>query len=216
MILSLVNDLLGPSATKARTVVTAHTPEPGQLLVLALDPGPRHTGIALIGADDPEYVVPLDVVPNGVLIKWMESDNPRDLRLRLVAVEQVRSYGGGAGADLYDTVYWEGQMSYVLQKRLGVEIVHLPRQSVAHYVTNGGAHTNDTAVRAAVIARYGGTEIAVGTSKAPGKLYGMRSDVTAAVAVGIAAQAYLRCPTLMLRPEKYEPNFTWRSEKLCK
>lgn len=214
MIYDCISDLFGPTATKARLVAKDHTQEPTQPLVLAIDPGPMHSGLALVGAEDPKYVIPIDIVPNGIFLQWLESANLGRMDIRLAAIEQVRSYGGGAGAELYDTVFWSGQMALLLRKVQ--ETVHIPRPSVAHFVTNAGQHTNDAAVRAAITVFYGGSEIAVGTSKKPGKLYGMRGDVSAAVAVGLAGQQYLRFPNTLFRVERYEPNMHWKGIPICK
>ena len=66
----------------------------------------------------------------------------------------------------------------------GCHVEMLTRSKCRGYI-GGGSHTTDRYVREALVDRFGGTEKAVGTKKAPGQLYGMKEDMWSALAVAI-------------------------------
>lgn len=145
-------------------------------MILAIDPGPEQSAYCLLSqTDDPRSTVEgFDKIPNRMFLReqWDGVDE--------VVIEKIASYGMPVGEEVFETVYWSGRITQAVP---GV-VFRLPRKRI---VTNlcGSARAKDANVRQALIDRYGGKALAIGTAKSKGPLYGMAGDCWAALAVGL-------------------------------
>ncbi len=96
-----------------------------------------------------------------------------------IACEQVRSYGMPVGAEVFETVRWSGRFEQVALTR-GAAWTYVPRLDVKMHLCHS-ARANDASLRQALLDRFGEK----GTKKAPGRLYGIKADVWAALALAV-------------------------------
>ena len=133
--------------------------------------------------------------PNAVLYNRM-----RERAYDLMAIEEVCSYGMPIGASTITTIEWIGRYQQYWEDFIKKPIRRLRRKDVGiHICSNGGA--KDPNIRQALMDRYGSQrQIALGTIKNKGPLYGMSKDVWSAFAISITAvesQACVVQPSLM-------------------
>ena len=142
--------------------------------VLAIDPGNEKSAYVLWNADS-EELWEMGIEENEKLVSMLSS-----LRVGsdALAVEMIASYGMPVGATVFETCLWVGRFierwedDYALVYRKDVKL-HLCHTSKA----------KDANIRQALIDRYGEP----GTKKEPGKLYGVKKDIWAALAVAVYA-----------------------------
>lgn len=142
--------------------------------VLAIDPGNEKSAYVLWNADS-EELWEMGIEENDKLVSMLSS-----LRVGsdVLAVEMIASYGMPVGATVFETCLWVGRFierwedDYTLVYRKDVKL-HLCHTSKA----------KDANIRQALIDRYGEP----GTKKEPGKLYGVKKDIWAALAVAVYA-----------------------------
>lgn len=121
--------------------------------VLAIDPGTWESGWIMWQGKD-EQIIGLGKWSNDQLL---EAIIKKEFALaqgicRLV-VEEVKSYGRAVNFEVLDTIFWSGRFAQAFMDH-GGEVTMLPRQKVASYITQG-FKGNDTAIRNALIERYG-------------------------------------------------------------
>jgi hypothetical protein len=96
-------------------------------------------------------------------------------------IEQIKSYGMSVGAEIFETCVWTGRF----MEACGPGTVdRIPRLDVKLNLCHD-SRAKDQNVRQAIIDRFGGKEKAIGKKAAPGPLYGVSSDVWAALAVAL-------------------------------
>lgn len=142
--------------------------------ILAIDPGNEKSAYVLWNADS-EELWEMGIEENEKLVSMLSS-----LRVGsdVLAVEMIASYGMPVGATVFETCLWVGRFierwedDYTLVYRKDVKL-HLCHTSKA----------KDANIRQALIDRYGEP----GTKKEPGKLYGVKKDIWAALAVAVYA-----------------------------
>lgn len=143
-------------------------------MIVGIDPGPSEHAIVRLESGIVRIVAEKDIVPGD-----------------LVAFEQFAPYARSLDDGSLRTVFETGRLIERLS-RLPVRIVGIRRQQVKRHLL-GVVTAGDPQVRAALIERYGPTkELAVGTKKAPGPLYGISSHHWAALAVAVTASDQLQ------------------------
>ena len=99
-----------------------------------------------------------------------------------MVVEQIQSYQNYIGRETLDTWFWASRF---------VEVWGGPWDTIARPTIKGllcgSAKAKDKDVRQALIDLYGPTkQQAIGLKASPGQLYGLKSHLWAALAVGVA------------------------------
>jgi hypothetical protein len=152
--------------------------EPGVIWV-GIDPGPEQSGLVLLGPDN--RVLVAGVWPNESILMWLGRHRLGDRGK--VAIEMIASYGMAVGREVFDTCVWIGRFLEAASSSLSPMPVRLhPRQRVKLHLCQS-VRAKDANVRQALIDRLG----PVGTSKAPGPLFGVSSHAWAALAVALTA-----------------------------
>ena len=149
--------------------------------ILALDPGTFETGLVIINE---EYeLLKKEIVINALLL-----DRIKTLEYDRVIIEMVASYGMPVGKTTFNTVLTIGRI-YQEAKRLKKMPTLITRQAVKK-VLCFSMKAKDSNVNQAVKDLYeptgGGADPYKGTKKQSGPLYGMKSHMWAALALGIA------------------------------
>lgn len=141
-------------------------------MILALDPGTTETAwcfydkdTILAGKDKNENVLEL--------VKKAGAE--------FLAVEMIASYGMPVGAEVFTTCVWIGR--FIEAAKIRNEFVY--RKDVKMHLC-GTMKAKDGNIRQALIDRFGPP----GTKKAPGRTYGFKADMWAAL--GVAVTAYDR------------------------
>ena len=147
--------------------------------VFAIDPGDMQSGV-VICEQIPEFCI-LDhgVWENREVLQALQSSDSDHL-----AVEMIQSYGMTAGQSIFQTCVWAGR--FIESFTSGYEDCYtlITRPTIKKHIT-GRANTKDTDVRSAIIKRFGGKSLAVGTKKQQGPLYGLKGDAWSALAVAL-------------------------------
>ena len=154
--------------------------------LVAIDPGSEQSAVITL---DGVRVLFLDIMPNELLRDWLrvgggygDADRPP------LALEMIASYGMAVGRTVFETCVWIGVFAEAWSPG-HVEYVY--RREVKLHLCNS-ARAKDSNIRQALIDRYGGTrQLALGTKKKPGPLYGVSKDLWAALGVGHTYRA--RC-----------------------
>ncbi len=97
--------------------------------------------------------------------------------------ESIESYGMAVGREVFETVWWTGRFFEAVARR-GANASRLPRKAVKLHLC-GSVRAPDSNIRIALLDRFGGTELAKGTKKAPGPLFGIKSHEWAALALAV-------------------------------
>ena len=122
---------------------------------------------------------------NALLLRRLRADwDPTQCKL---AIEGIASYGMAVGKEVFETCYMIGRLIEAWTNRGGqYEIIY--RMQVKRFHC-GTTRANDANIRAALLDRYGPTrEIAVGTKRQPGALYGIKGDEWSALAIALTAE----------------------------
>ena len=87
----------------------------------------------------------------------------------------------GVGAEVFDSVFWTGRFAQVWHPRPFTRLLRAKVRGHLHAIKGG-----DPAVRAGLLLRFGGyKEVAIGTKKKPGPLYGIKSHMWSALALAV-------------------------------
>jgi hypothetical protein len=99
-----------------------------------------------------------------------------------VVLEQIESFGMAVGREVFETVFWTGRFFEAARQVCVPD--RLPRKAVKLHLCQS-ARATDSNIRVALVDRFGGTVQAIGSKKAPGRLYGIKSHEWAALAVAV-------------------------------
>lgn len=153
------------------------------MILLAIDPGPEQSAYVLYDTEAKRPVA-WAKVPNFDLLFGIANVTADEL-----SIEMIASYGMAVGAEVFETCVWIGRFIERWYARGLRYYDHrlVYRRDVKLHLT-GSPRANDANVRQALIDRFGpGKEKAIGKKASPGPLYGIKSDVWAALAVAITA-----------------------------
>ena len=158
-------------------------------IIIAIDPGPETSAIVTMDHDgiwhsegiqdnkDMCDVLIAECAPNSTIV-----------------CESIESYGMPVGKSIFETCYWIGEFRHVAGRMLddyGIEVgfVLWPRREVKLQLC-GNSRAKDPNIRRALLDRFpatgGGKTPQVGTKAHPGPLYGFKSHLWSALAVGVS------------------------------
>ena len=96
----------------------------------------------------------------------------------VVLIEKIESFGMRVGESVFKTVWWTGRFHQILSG--GCEIEYISRREVKMHLLNSTRGT-DKMIRDSLIERYGQP----GIKSSPGALYGLKSHLYSALALGV-------------------------------
>jgi hypothetical protein len=151
-------------------------------MILGIDPGPKHT--ALVMVDHQMIPAAFAKVPNESIWDFFRE---LDFFPELLGIECVACYGMAVGAEVFETAEWCGRIREIASLMLDVPCVYRVYRKQVKTTLCGTTKANDSNIRQALIDLYpatgGGKVPQIGTKKEQGPLYGMHSDLWAALAV---------------------------------
>lgn len=155
-----------------------------RFVVTGIDPGPSMTAYALY---DGTAVCGHGKVANADLREQIIQQG--FFGSSAVVFEKVTSFGMPVGSEVFETVFWTGRFFEAIHGHVqeGAVVARLSRIDVKRHMCND-VRAKDANIRQAVIERFtagGNPKEARGTKKAPGPLYGIKSDCWSALAVAI-------------------------------
>lgn len=146
------------------------------MTVLAIDPGSEQSAWVLW---------------NGAVVQGHAKVANSALRDRLaesgfsadeVVIERIGSYGMVSGLHVFETAFWSGRFAEAAHQWFPVS--RLYRHDVKMHICHSKG-VNDSIIKRAVIDRFGGPDVAVGTKRVPGPLYGLKADEWQALALAV-------------------------------
>lgn len=149
------------------------------MTITAIDPGTTESAFVEWNG---HRVISFGIVENEILLKRLEHCSVYEMR-HLVFIEMIASYGMPVGKETFETVLWIGQFVHAC-KISSFQNFLVYRKDVKMHLCHS-MKAKDGNIRQAIIDRFGGKELAIGTKKNPGVLYGISSHLWAALAVAV-------------------------------
>lgn len=145
------------------------------MILYAIDPGTIQSALVIL---DSSTVRESSTVLNGALLPKLENA-PTGAHL---VIEQIEAMGMPVGHETFETVFWTGRFYEAWRNS---NRFRLPRRPIKLHLC-GSMQAKDANVRTALLDRFGpGKDLAIGTIKRQGPLYGMKGHEFAALAVGV-------------------------------
>ena len=168
------------------------------MVVIAIDPGPEESAFLLW---DGVSILERGNTKNTDLVVRLEYPTRFSPAPDVCAIEQIRGFGVMASDELFDTCHWTGRFLQAFGEN---KTYMVPRKTAAKHICGVGGISKDSFVREALIAKFGGKDVAVGSKARPGKLYGISSHLWAALAVAITYWETMR---------KIQPGFSASAQR---
>jgi len=141
--------------------------------VIGLDPGPHYSALVSYDGTVGSCTILSNAEIRGVLHVSLAD---------VLVIEEVQSYGMAVGKDVFQTVFESGRLAAAWEPR---KWHLLGRRDVKVHLCHS-ARATDSNLRQALVDRFGPSrEAAMGTKKAPGPLYGIKSHLWAALAIAV-------------------------------
>ena len=147
------------------------------MILLSIDPGCEKSAWVLYNTDSPEPIINMGIQENESLIrKFFEEDFDQGF-VDEVVIEMIASYGMAVGASVFETCVMIGRLVQLFNK-LPVSMMY--RKDVKMHLCQS-MRAKDANIRQAIIDRLGPP----GTKKHPGKTFGVKADIWAALACAV-------------------------------
>jgi hypothetical protein len=157
------------------------------MIVLAIDPGYEQSGWVLY--DGRVQAHGIDV--NADLLHRLRAQTAEfSARIDTVVIESIESYGMSVGRETFETVHYAGRLYEVAWQTgraacLPEPIVErMTRRTVKLHLCSS-ARAQDANIRTALCDRFGGKLAAIGKTKTPGPLFGIKSHEWSALALAV-------------------------------
>ena len=151
--------------------------------ILAIDPGTTQSAYVVYNPSD-KTLLEYGLVPNAEMLAVIAKS-----RQRRLAVEHIAAMGMAVGKTVFETCVWVGRFIQIWIDRNYAESKYraVYRRDEKIHLCNS-MKAKDGNIRQSIMDRYGSErQIAIGTQKKPGPLYGVHDDIWAAMAVAITA-----------------------------
>lgn len=148
------------------------------MILLAIDPGNERS--ALVWFDtEAQRVLHKCKVPNDHALQLLD-DWPDQPVADHLAIEMAESFGAKVWSQVFTTVLWTGRFVQAWDD----DFTLVTRRQVKLAIT-GSPRAKDGQIRQCLIDRWGGKDVAIGTKKQPGQLFGVTADCWQALAIAV-------------------------------
>lgn len=152
--------------------------------LLAIDPGSALTGYVLYDVDARALVLRGKCSNEDLVAMIRRAEFSSALML---AIEHAQSFGAKVWNQVFDATLWGGRFVEAWDSvTSGRPHALVFRRDVKLHVT-GSPKAKDQQVRQCLLEQWGGKDVAVGTKKQPGPLFGVTADMWAALAIAVYA-----------------------------
>ncbi len=149
--------------------------------LLGIDPGPKSHALVCLNTHTRRVAWYDELPATGSLLSVLAG---RNRQADVIACEMLQCQGMPVGAETFETAYGIGRL---MEQAGGLFAwVRVYRSEVKLHLC-GTCRAKDANIRQALIDRFGGSS-AIGTKKAPGPLYGIKSHWWSALAVAVTAE----------------------------
>ncbi len=166
-------------------------------LILGIDPGPVTSGVILYDPVRSRVLEAWAKMPTADALEAVRKRALSDkegaywcLRRVHLAMEHIVSYGAPIGKSTIDTIEPIGRIKEAWSRE-DANATYLSRPEILKHLT-GAANSKASDCNYCIRKRFGGDDLAVGTKKQPGPLYGVTSHAWSALAVAVVASDLLR------------------------
>jgi hypothetical protein len=166
--------------------LVATNKHPSTFLV-AIDPGPVETAVVVL--DGFGRVSCKFKIENRGVLAWLGERHACKAEGEYI-IEYPAPRGQPMYSQLVDTIFWIGRFTEALARSAQESSIHfMDRKDVKMHLCNRSS-ANDAQIRAALISKYSGKVVGasvdpIGSKAKPGPLYGIKSDLWAALAVAV-------------------------------
>ena len=165
------------------------------MITIAIDPGTEQSAVVWFEDGKPD-ITKSKIDDNTAILDYVRMAAHSDVAAHL-AIEMVASYGMAVGKETFETVRWIGRFEQAWKAVRPNSCTMVYRKDVKLHLC-GQPRAKDANIRQAILDKYprsgGGTTPQIGTKKAPGPLYGMKSHLWSALAVAITFEEAILCP----------------------
>jgi len=144
--------------------------------ILAIDPGNVQSALVLLNTDTQEILFKAILPNQECFLAFKREATAADVCI----IEQVAGMGMVVGETVFETAVWSGRFWQMLDS-LGYKVERIKRNEIKNILC-GSSRAKDKNIRQRLIDIFGEQ----GTKKNPGKTYGMKADMWAALAVAVA------------------------------
>lgn len=167
----------------------------GHFHIIGIDPGNIQSAISVFEGTN-NLIQETFIDQNDNILGWILNESYK-LKPCAFAIEKIASYGMPVGETVFETVYWSGRFHQLIrEEQRHADIYRITRNKVKNHICHS-SRAKDSNIRQALIDRFG----APGTKKTPGKTYGIKKDMWAALAVAVT------CFDLMINDSKDTHNY---------
>jgi hypothetical protein len=145
------------------------------MMLLAIDPGPSRSAWVIL--NEQGQLVEFGIDANADTLDMLAQDTG----FEHVAIEMIACYGMPVGKEVFETCLWIGRYLQAWDRPYTLIYRNDVKMHLCHQIKG----VNDGVIRQALIDRFGPGKGAIGSKKAPGPLYGVSSDVWAALGVAV-------------------------------
>lgn len=138
-------------------------------MITAIDPGTHESAVVTF---DGERIILAEILPNGLMLERLANEEFEGE----FAIELIACYGMPVGKETFETCYLIGRMMEIIEDFGNWQGVY--RKDIKMHLC-GSMRAKDANIRQALIDKHGEP----GTKGNPGKLYGIKSHLWAALAV---------------------------------
>ena len=148
-------------------------------MIVAVDPGTDRSAIVRFNG---QRVVDHYIAGNDEILATLRATCEDQRNGDILVIEQIESFGMPVGREVFETVFFTGRIAELWHPG---RVERVPRRVVKQHLCFS-VRATDANIWQALVDRFGPTkERAVGTKKAPGPLFGIKSHERAALAVAI-------------------------------
>ncbi len=155
--------------------------------ILAIDPGSENSAFVFWDSNQ-QKVIDKGILPNKDLL--FNIRHPWESKIDRLCVEMIASYGMPVGKEIFETCLLIGRIMEIWKWIYPINETHLIYRKDIKLHFCQSARAKDSNIRQALIDKFGPP----GTKKNPGRLYGIKADEWAALAVAVYFQEALKEP----------------------
>jgi len=148
--------------------------------VLAIDPGTTESAYVIYNSEEFDCLESFGIGRNEDIRLILKSIEKGKLNVDELVIEMIASYGMPVGETTFETCLWGGRFIEVWETAKGKQWKKMYRREAKMHLC-GSPRAKDANINRTLKDRFGEP----GTKKVPGRMYGMKSHLWAALAIAV-------------------------------